>query len=211
MKEKCDYCGQSQEEFYYPLKHPSRCLKKIEDEKNELRAERNNLLEQFPTNTKEHREYLIGLTKERDAALLQVDALKREISGRSAITAKVQYDLEASHRLNGEYRKALVKIVGTMQGSGIDEVVFNLVYDIAVMAITDLPKTEKRIVSPQKCESYWDGNQCEGDQGHEGKHRFMGWTWAVSPPPLTCECGAALNNLGHLCGYWKPQVGGTSQ
>jgi hypothetical protein len=67
--------------------------------------------------------------------------------------------------------------------------------------------TEKREAPVAKCESYWDGNQCDGSQGHEGKHSFMGWTWAVDPPPLTCKCGATITPKGHACGYWKPSSG----
>src|SRR4029077_9450415 len=43
---------------------------------------------------------------------------------------------------------------------------------------------EKPLDPLPRCNSYWDGNKCEGSIGHDGKHSWMGWSWTVSPPPI---------------------------
>lgn len=98
------------------------------------------------------------MSESRDEARAEVKALKLQVeelqklstSLRQDVSIKLgenmalEEDLKEKDRLNGEYRKALVQIVGTMQGSGIDKDVFEKVYDIAVMAITENHRPEKR-------------------------------------------------------------------
>jgi hypothetical protein len=65
-------------------------------------------------------------------------------------------------------------------------------------------RSEKPKSEPPRCDSYWDGNQCEGPTGHDGKHCWMGWSWVVSPPPIhedtekRIEPSRKCTDFGHL-------------
>jgi len=61
-----------------------------------LRAERDHLLKQLPTNTNEHREYLIGLTKERDDTLLQNDELAKALKASTEDLTRLADHLESN-------------------------------------------------------------------------------------------------------------------
>lgn len=104
MKEKCQYCGESQEEFYYPLRHPSRCQQQVEDQRKELEAKVKALELQ-----KREADELIEYLRDKVEVLTGSNKLLDE-----AVTALYKHRDE-SDRLNGELKARMLNMCGSEQ------------------------------------------------------------------------------------------------
>lgn len=120
------------------------------------------------------------LIQERDASLLQI--------GEVGLAWTELKAAEAANVPSGEFGE------DDLRGDRVRVAKDKL--NLALDGIIEKPLQEP----PKKCNSYWDGNQCEDILNHDGKHRFMGWTWVVSPPPMLCgPCSAHGRNKDAGC------------